>query len=171
MYPGHFAAGLALKVAEPRTPTFALMIGVGLLDLIYGVLVAFHIEGGGFEHFITPWSHSLLMALVWSALFAACYRRSGTRVAVVLFASVMSHWILDVFSHHPDMSLWPYSRMEFGFRDVFGGLAGWFEALFCLVACGLYAWNARLAPDHGRSWGVACVIVLLLYAVEYLVVP
>eukprot|EP01037_Dinobryon_pediforme_P012349 gene12349-12436_t len=63
MFPGHFAAGLAIRTVEPRAPTFGLMVGVGFIDLVFGVLVPFHIEGGSFSHFITPWSHSLAMSL------------------------------------------------------------------------------------------------------------
>jgi hypothetical protein len=34
MYAGHLAAGLALKGKVPRAPTWALLIGVGLPDLL-----------------------------------------------------------------------------------------------------------------------------------------
>jgi hypothetical protein len=90
MFPGHFAAGLALKAIEPRAPMLGLMIGVGVLDLVFGVLVGLGIEGGGFSHFDTPWSHSLLMALAWSLLYAACFYRSGQAVALAMFAAVIA---------------------------------------------------------------------------------
>jgi hypothetical protein len=34
MYVGHFAAGLAIKAREPTVPTWALLVGVGLLDIL-----------------------------------------------------------------------------------------------------------------------------------------
>ena len=55
------------------------------------------------------WSHSLVMDVVWGALLAAAYfltRRYG-RGAWVLFAVVLSHWVLDWASHRPDMPLVP----------------------------------------------------------------
>lgn len=66
MYPGHFAAGLALKVSEPKASTLGIMSGVGFLDLVFAVGVGFGVEGRTLQHLITPWSHSLIMAAVWS---------------------------------------------------------------------------------------------------------
>lgn len=62
------------------------------------------------------WSHSLVMDVVWGALLAAAYcltRRYG-RGAWVLFAAVLSHWVLDWASHRPDMPLAP------GFQRYYG---------------------------------------------------
>lgn len=132
MYLGHFAAGLALKVAEPKASTLGIMIGVGFLDLIFAVGVGFGAEGGTLRHLVTPWSHSLLMAVVWSAIYAALFARSGLRITAVMGAAVFSHWVLDLVSHHTDMQLWPYSRVELGYGPLFGGLGGWF-ASFCSV--------------------------------------
>ena len=56
-----------------------------------------------------PWSHSLLMALVWSLVVGgvyaliARYRRGG----IVVGVGVFSHWLLDFVSHAPDMPLYP----------------------------------------------------------------
>ncbi len=170
MYPGHFAAGLALKVAEPRTPTWALMVGVGVLDLIYGVLVGFHVEGGTFAHIDCTWSHSLATSLLWSAAFSACFLKRGGRVAGVLFLSVMSHWVLDVLSHHPDMDLWPHSRLELGFGPWLGGLGGWFEALFTAVALAVYVRGARRAGTFGGRWGIVGALLLAMWGAEVAVV-
>jgi hypothetical protein len=37
VYVGHFAAGLALKTAEPKAPTWGLLLGVGLLDVLFAL--------------------------------------------------------------------------------------------------------------------------------------
>ena len=73
MYVGHFAAALAIKAHEPRAPTWALLVGVGLLDLLFGPLVLAGIERATLTPGVSPgfsldyidWSHSLLMSLVW----------------------------------------------------------------------------------------------------------
>ncbi len=44
MYAGHFAAGLAIKAAEPRAPTWALLLAVGLLDALFGIFVLLGVE-------------------------------------------------------------------------------------------------------------------------------
>jgi hypothetical protein len=171
MYPGHFAAGLALKTIEPKTPTWGLMIAVGFLDLLFGAFVAFQIEGGNINHLDIPWSHSLVMSLLWSLLFASLFVRWGWRVVGVMFVAVMSHWVLDLISHHPDMSLWPYSTTELGFYQYSGGLAGWFEASFCVASTVWYVTSAQKSRLYGGHWIFVCVSIAAMYVVEYLFVP
>jgi hypothetical protein len=63
------------------------------------------------------YSHSLLLDVVWAALFAAVYflRRHYPRGAWLLAAAVISNWVLDVISHRPDMPLAPGGQQVFGF--------------------------------------------------------
>jgi membrane-bound metal-dependent hydrolase YbcI (DUF457 family) len=170
MFPGHFAAGLALKVAEPRAPTLGLMVGVGFLDLVFGVAVGLGLEGGGFAHFETPWSHSLAMAVVWSILFAAAYWRLGPRVAAVMGLAVFSHWVLDLFSHNPDMQLWPHSKIELGFGPLFGGLGGWLEIAVTAAGLAVYSLWARRPEIPRRRWGAVNVLLAAALGLEILVV-
>ena len=171
MFPGHFAAGLAIKAIEPRAPMLGLMIGVGMLDLVFGVGVGLGIEGGGFAHFITPWSHSLLMALAWSLLYAACFYRWGHAIAVAMFAAVLSHWVLDVFSHAPDMQLWPHSSIELGYGRFFGGLGGWLEAAVSALGLLAYIHYARRPDVQPRRWRVVAGVIAVCFGLEVLVVP
>lgn len=157
MYAGHFASALVLKTARPDTPTWALVAGAGLLDLLFGVFVAIGLEGAAPDWSVShrlhiPWSHSLAMALIWAGLFAALFRARGRGVMLVLFAAVMSHWGLDVLVHRPDMELWPYSPTKLGLYDVFGPVSGWAEITLVLVASLVYAARARVAPAYGRYW-------------------
>lgn len=169
MYPGHFAAGLALKVAQPRASTLGLLIGIGALDLIFGLAVMLHLEGGSFAHFNTPWSHSLAMAALWSALYAAWFRKEGPAVAAAMGAAVFSHWLLDLVSHQPDMQLWPYSPIELGFGPLFGGLGGWLEAAVSVAGAALYcSWAAR--QKDSRRWAIVAAIILTQLALEIMVV-
>jgi membrane-bound metal-dependent hydrolase YbcI (DUF457 family) len=110
------------------------------------------------------WSHSLVMALVWSSLFGLLFLRLGRRVAVVMGIAVFSHFLLDLLMHPPDMALWPGAATHLGFglwkvlpvgwwfvELAFIGLAGWF-----------YLRRAREARSFGgRPWAVLGVIVLL----------
>src|SRR5712691_12342471 len=56
-----------------------------------------------------PISHSLLTLIAWGVLFAAVYRmRTGyAKGAIVVALAVVSHWVLDVVTHRPDMPLYP----------------------------------------------------------------
>jgi membrane-bound metal-dependent hydrolase YbcI (DUF457 family) len=170
MYAGHFAAGLALKTIEPRAPTLGLMVGVGFLDLVFGVLVAARIEGGGFSHFNTPWSHSLAMAVIWSLGFAAFYWRLGLRVFLAMAAAVFSHWLLDLVSHNADMQLWPHSAISLGFGPMFGGLGGWLELAVSLAGLAAYVLWARRPENRPRRWAVVCGVMAMMYALEVAVV-
>ena len=76
MYAGHFAAGLALKGRVPEAPTWGLLLGVGLLDLLFGPLVLAGVERATVTPAVPPgfsldhidWSNSLATSALWSAL-------------------------------------------------------------------------------------------------------
>ncbi len=171
MYPGHFAAGLALKTIKPEAPTWGLLVGVGLLDWLFGVFVALGVEGGRIGHLEIPWSHSLAMSIVWSGVFASLFWRRGRAIVLIMIVAVMSHWVLDMLSHQPDMTLWPYASKQIGLGPYFGGLAGWLEVLVTVVATTWYAISAKRGKGYGRHWGDVCGVMAVLYVVEYLAVP
>jgi hypothetical protein len=119
MFIGHFAVALASKRLTPRTSLGTLFAAAQLLDLIWPVLVLLGIEEVRIAPGITaftpldfvsyPWTHSLLLALVWSAVFALVYRARthSARGAWVTGGLVLSHWILDLVTHRPDLPLAP----------------------------------------------------------------
>ncbi len=170
MYPGHFATGLALKAVVPRAPTLGLMVGVTLLDLVYGILVMAGIEGGTLRHIDCTWSHSLVSSLLLSGLFAAAFARWGWRVVSAMAAAVFSHFILDVLSHNPDMDLWPHSTIELGFGPWLGGLGGWFEGLVTIAGCTIYVIAARRIGGFGGRPVVVCAMVAATWIAEVVVV-
>jgi len=57
-----------------------------------------------------------VMDVVWASLFAGAYfaRRRYPGGAWLLFAAVLSHWVLDFVSHRPDMPLSPGIHVVFG---------------------------------------------------------
>jgi hypothetical protein len=119
MFVGHTALALAAKRRSPEISLGWLLAASYTLDLIWPVMlllgveqVAFHSATGGFDQltFISyPWSHSLLMSLVWGAVVFVIARalKVSVRSALLLGALVVSHWLLDYVSHAPDMPLWP----------------------------------------------------------------
>ncbi len=56
-----------------------------------------------------PFSHSLLLQLVWGLLLGAAYFlwRRDSRTALIVGALVPTHWVLDYIAHRPDMPLYP----------------------------------------------------------------
>jgi len=119
MFVGHFAVGFAGKKLAPRAPLAALLLAALFADVLWPVLVAVGAEQvriapgdtvyTPLEFVSYPWSHSLLMLIIWGALFAAFYRArpDGRRIGSVLGLLVMSHWVLDWITHRADMPLWP----------------------------------------------------------------
>ena len=120
MFVGHLALGLAAKKQAPAVNLGWLVAGVCALDLVWPLFVIAGIEHVHADATATaftplvfdsyPWSHSLLMACAWGVALAALARwRTPVPVGLLLFALVVSHWVLDFASHAPDMPLWPGS--------------------------------------------------------------
>src|SRR5260221_5300903 len=126
MYAGHLASALAMKAREPRAPTWALVLGVGVLDVLFGIFVPLGIEKAtvtpgvspGFRLDFIDWSHSFAMSLVWALLFGALvyfiWRKSAV-VALWCAVAVFSHFVLDLLMHPGDLALWPHSAAHVGF--------------------------------------------------------
>jgi hypothetical protein len=172
VYAGHFAAGLALKAKEPKAPLWGVLIGVGLLDLLFGPFVLLGIEevsltpgqSPGFSLDYIDWSHSLLMSLVWSSAYAALFIRWGGRVAAVMAVAAFSHFVLDLPMHPSDLALWPGSDVHLGFGLWRAIPQGWWFAELGVVAVagGYYLKAARGSQAFGRRpLAVVSVVVLL----------
>jgi membrane-bound metal-dependent hydrolase YbcI (DUF457 family) len=126
MLVGHIAVGLAAKRAGPRVSVGTTVLAAVLPDLLWCTFLLAGIEhvalkpGRGAVNYLTAsdiaFSHSLLMDAAWGALLAAAYffARHYARGAWILFAAVMSHWLLDFVAHRPDMALAPGVHRYFG---------------------------------------------------------
>jgi hypothetical protein len=172
MYAGHFAMGLALKAKAPRAPTTGLLIGTGLLDILFGPFVLLGVERvsmtpgspPGFSLDFIDWSHSLAMSLVWSAAYSLLFLRRGRAIAAVMGFAVFSHFLLDLPMHPHDMALWPYSTTHLGFGLWKTGYWWWVELAFVALGCGYYWAKARnhVGLRMRGVWIVAIVLALHL---------
>ncbi|MBN1660259.1 MAG: hypothetical protein JXA93_17810 [Anaerolineae bacterium] len=102
MFFGHIAVGLAAKPVAPRAPLGALLVAATAIDTLSGVFAVVGLETiDAAGNSSIPWSHGLLMAVVWSiAGFVLAYLLLRDRqAAAVLGLVVFSHWILDFISH------------------------------------------------------------------------
>jgi hypothetical protein len=119
MFIGHFAVGFAAKRLSPRTSLGTLFVAAQLVDLAWPALVLLGVEEVRIDpgntavtplDFVSyPWTHSLLLVLVWSVAFALFYRAwtGYDRGTWVVGALVLSHWVLDFVTHRPDLPLAP----------------------------------------------------------------
>ncbi len=126
MFIGHYALAMAAKRIDRRPSLGIFFLATQWIDLIWPFFVLFglervNIDPGNtaftpldFEYY--PWSHSLLMVLVWAGLFALGYfaLTRNRRGALLLAALVFSHWVLDWMTHAPDLPLAPYSDIKTG---------------------------------------------------------
>ena len=123
MFIGHVAVALGAKKASPKTSLGTLLLAAQLPDLLWSVFLILGWERVRIVRGITavspldftsyPLSHSLLADFGWALLLAGLYLtfKKDRRGALVVWACVMSHWLLDFISHRPDLPLYPGSHL------------------------------------------------------------
>lgn len=173
MFLGHYALGLAAKRAAPGTSLGTLFAAPALADLLWPVFLL-----AGWEHVTIapgpnpflhlvfdayPLSHSLLALAVWAVLGALVYRwRTGlARGAVVVALLVVSHWVLDLVVHQPDLPLYP-GGPTFGlglWHSVGGTLL--VEGLLWVAGVAVYVTTTR-ARDAAGHYGLWALLFLIL---------
>jgi hypothetical protein len=173
VYAGHFAAGLAFRAKEPRAPMWGILLGVGLLDLLFGPFVLLGVERVTLTPDVSPgffldyidWSHSLATSLAWSALFGLLFARWGRRVSIVMALAAFSHFLLDVPMHPSDLALWPGSEAHLGLGLWQRLPTGWWfvELAFVGVAGGYYVVTSKARAEPGRRPLAVLLVVLLLH--------
>lgn len=118
MFIGHFAPAL-VAATHPKAPSLPLLfVAAQLVDwAFFGLLLA------GVEHmrlapgisamnpmdlYHMPYTHSLLGTAIWAAAFAMILALTTRSKAAALIggAVVLSHWVLDLIVHVPDLTLW-----------------------------------------------------------------
>ena len=186
MFIGHFALAFGAKKIAPQVSLGILFLACQLADIIWPNLVLLGIEALEIEPGITvmtplnfvhyPYSHSLIALLLWGAIFAVLYallRRSGTKAAIVIGMLVLSHWVLDVLTHRPDMpiSLADSSVIGFGLWN-FPVFAIPLELILFGVGIWLYLRHTRPLDRQGSIgfWALA-LFLLLVYAANLLGPP
>jgi hypothetical protein len=170
---GHLAVGFASKRLAPRVSLGLLLFAPLFIDALFMIFVAVGLEHARIVPGITaanpldlydlPISHSLVGAVGWAALFAGVYFAARRRLgeAAVLFVGVVSHWVLDVVAHRPDMPVLP--------SGPFLGLGLWrsvtatilVEGAMVIGAVVVYARVTRSRDRFGRI-GLWALLALLL---------
>lgn len=173
MFLGHFAAAYGAQRLTPRTSLGTLFAAAQLPDLLWPWLTLAGVERASIAPGDTaftplrfdwyPISHSLVAVAAWGAALAAIhyFRMRRVATAVVLALLAISHWLLDVVAHRPDMPLWPGGpRLGLGLWNSVGGTVAVELALFAL-GVGL-ALTATRPTDRAGRWGFAGLAALLL---------
>ena len=184
MFLGHHAVALAAKHFSPRSSLTVLLAGALLLDLLWPIFLLAGAEQVAIEpgntavtplKFVSyPWSHSLLACIGWAALFGGIYfaltrYRAGT---ICVAFCVISHWLLDVASHGPDVPLYPGDSPHVGL-GLWNSIAATMTVELALFITGLilYIRNTRAR----NAWGIISiafyVVAMLLFYVANIFGP
>jgi hypothetical protein len=177
MFLGHFGLAFGATRAAPAVSIGTTILAAQFLDYAWPLLVIAGIERVEIVPGITrmtpldfvdyPWSHSLAMALAWSAVFAALYwaMRRRRRAALVLGALVSSHWILDWIVHRPDLPLYPGEAERHGL-GIWNSMPASLAIESALFAAGIYLYTSstRARDRIGRyAWWALVVTLGVLY--------
>ncbi len=110
---GHLSVGFAAKSSATRTPLWTLLLASEANDVLYFLFSTTGLEKNvamtvdftwGMRYLApssSPWSHGLIMSLVWAILagFLAFLFFKERKTSLVMGIAVFSHWILDFLMH------------------------------------------------------------------------
>lgn len=178
MFIGHFAVGFGAKSVKPSVSLGTLFLAAQFLDLLWPTLLLVGLERVEITPGITavnpldfthyPITHSLLGACGWGILVGGVYwlikRNSGA--ALVVGLCVVSHWLLDLIVHRPDLPMYPGDSPMVGlglWNSAFGTML--VEGLIFVAGLAIYL-RATRALDRAGSIGFWALIgfLLLIYA-------
>ncbi len=192
MFLGHYAVGMAAKKVDSELSLGTLFLAAQFLDILWPVFILIgleHVEIDSVQHkFLTlhfasyPYSHSLAAALFWSLIFGVVYYLVRSRFAaprasdtnnngagknlkgsLVLSLLVLSHWVLDLIVHVPDLQLFPGSETKVGLG--LWNSATWtviLESLLFVAGIYLYVKSTKAKNLRGNIgfWGLAAFLSL-----------
>ena len=175
MFLAHFGVALGLKRRVPTVSLGALFLAAQFVDLLWPIFLMVGLEQVEIAPGITrvtplrfvhyPISHSLLAVLGWSVTFAAVYWliRRHINGAVVCGIAVLSHWLLDLISHRPDLPLLPGGHTLVGL-GLWNSLVGTLSVELSIFALGSWLYIRCTRPrDRIGSLGLWALLGFLLF--------
>ena len=178
MFLGHFGIGFGAKTAAPRTSLGTLVLAAQFVDLLWPTMLLAGLEQVRIDPGITrvtpldfthyPITHSLAAGVLWAVLFGAFYYllRRYPRGAWICGAAVISHWVLDLVVHRPDLPLIPGVGARVGL-GLWNSLAGTLVVELSIFAIGVWLYlRSTRALDRTGSIALWALVgfLLLVYA-------
>ncbi len=186
MFAGHYAPALAAGALKRAPSMGAAFLAVQFVDVLWAGFILTGVEHARLEPgylamsnlvlYDMPWTHSLAAALVWSLFLGLIYRAfdrgGGWPAAAVIGALVLSHWLLDLLVHAPDLALYPGGpKVGLGWWDMpalaLGSELGLFVIGFTLY---MIATRGKSAIGAVLPWLTAALMLSVL-AYEKLTPP
>ena len=180
MFIGHFAVGLGAKRFTPAVSLGTLFLAVQFADLLWPTLVLLGAERFEIAPGITavtpidfvsyPYSHSLVMSILWAVIFGGVYffaNRKRQIAALLLGVLVLSHWLLDVATHRPDLPLTLTGDQRVGlglWNSLPATLA--VEMVMFIIGIVLYLRTTKEKNRTGKFafWGLIAFLTLVNFA-------
>lgn len=161
MFIGHYAPALLAAAAGPGAPRLGAMFvaaqlvdfaffGLALVDVEHFRMVPGTTPQTSLDLYHMPYTHSLIGTIAFAALWAGAARLlgAGWRATMLGAAVVVSHWLLDLLVHLPDLTI-------AGTPPRFGlGLwtLPWIERpLELAITAGALAWYLRRTRPVARA--------------------
>jgi len=178
MFIGHFGVGLASKKIDKKISLGTLFFASQFIDLLWPLFLLFGLEKvkidpgntafTPFDFVYYPFSHSFVSVLIWGALFGIVYflLKKNLKGSILLGILVLSHWILDLITHRPDLPLTIGGETKVG-------LGLWNSILFTLLVEGsIFALGAymyiRTTRSKNKKGNLGLWALLIFLAVIYL---
>ena len=178
MFIGHFGVGLAAKKIDNKPSLGTLFMASQFIDLLWPIFLILgfeqvKIDPGNtaftpLDFIYYPFSHSFFGVLIWSLLFGLIYYyiRKNIKSSILVGFLVMSHWILDLITHKPDLPLIPGSELKMG-------LGLWNHVILTLIiellifSTGAYLYIKTIRPENKKGsiglWSLLIFLVLVYF--------
>jgi len=179
MFLGHFGVAFAAKQVAPSIPLPVLFVAAQFADLLWPLLVLTGVERLEVRPGVTavtpldfihyPYSHSLVALGAWGVALGLAYRFArggGWRAVALITALVVSHWVLDVVSHRPDMPVAFGASGKLGL-GLWNSIPATLAVEFLILgACAAWYAKATRGVDRIGTWAFRALLAFL--AVTYL---
>lgn len=174
MFLGHFGAGFAAKKIDKTASLGTYFMAAQWIDLIWPIFLLLGIEQAvinpgvsevtPLEFVYYPFSHSLFGVIVWAVVFGSVYFmiKKKFKTALILGLLVISHWLLDLLVHIPDLPIFPGESVKVGF-----GLWNSFAVTLLLevLILGLGVFLYYRATNAKNKIGTYSLIVLIIFLI------
>lgn len=176
MFIGHYGVAFAAKKAAPKVSLGWLVAATSFIDLLWSPFLLLGVEHvrivpgytavSPFDLYDFPWSHSLLMTSAYAAILGGLFfalKKDG-RGALVIAGLTVSHWLLDLVVHVPDLPVTPWGSARFGL-GLWNSLPGTLIVEFGLFGAGLWLYfSERRFASPARRYGMIAFTLFLAVA-------
>jgi hypothetical protein len=181
MFVGHYSVAFAARTERNKIPLWVLFVAVQLLDFLWAPFVLLGLEkvrialgitaASSLDLYYMPYTHSLIGALVWSALAAFVYKllrraKASSGATLIIALAVFSHWILDLIVHRPDLPIYDDTlKVGFGLLNYKGAEFA-IEIALLVIGIALYL-KRNVIKSAGRKIGIVVFgVVLILVQIQ-----